>query len=143
MKTFFASFLTDDATRWRTMWSLWGGLVIAALSLLQATVLPLWQFAIPPAVFPWVSGALATLVLLLRKIEGSGKPYKRLASVWASGGLAALSGVQTQILPLLASAIPAGVYPWLTAVLGTAIAIARLVAQPDVGGEDHAHEDNV
>lgn len=119
---------------WRDFWRLrtfWGGVVITLMSLLQAEVLPLWQFTISAAVFPWITGALGLVVLVLRQLELREQPVPlvRLASAQASIALGVLSGLQAQVLPLFAFAVPAHIYPWLTAGLGTAISMARLIAQ--------------
>lgn len=54
---------------WRRAWrfnSVRAAVLLAALSVLQAQVLPLWQFALPADVWPWVSAGVGTLIVLLR-----------------------------------------------------------------------------
>lgn len=60
----------------------------------------------------------------------------RFASVQAAVLLALLSFLQVQVLPLFQFAIPADVWPWVTAGFGTAIAVLRvwqqaMPAEPD------------
>ncbi|WP_186132007.1 hypothetical protein [Burkholderia gladioli] len=122
-----------QALRLRTVWV--GGL-ITVLSLLQLQVLPLFQFAIPANVFPWLTSVLGTLVIVLRRLEQpEGLPMSwRLHSVYLSGGLTGVSLLQAQVLPLFAFAIPASIYPWVTAVVGVTLIVGRLIAQPDLEG---------
>lgn len=42
------------------------GSLLALLSVLQAEVLPLLQFAIPPQYWPWVTAAFGVAIVLLR-----------------------------------------------------------------------------
>lgn len=55
----------------------------------------------------------------------------RLASVQAAAALTLLSVLQTQVLPLVQFAIPPEAWPWVTAVVGVAIVVLRVIAQPD------------
>ncbi|WP_175716569.1 hypothetical protein [Burkholderia anthina] len=126
---------------WRQAFKLktvWGAAAITLLSLLQLEVLPLFQFAIPGNVFPWLTSVLGTSVILLRRLElPEGWPLSwRLYSVNLSGLLTGVSLLQTHVLPLFAFAIPEAIYPWVTAVLGAVMLIGRLIAQPNVEGAD-------
>lgn len=56
----------------------------------------------------------------------------RLYSVQAAAVLAVLSVLQAEALPLFRFAIPADVWPWVSAVMGAAVVVLRLVAQPGV-----------
>lgn len=54
---------------WKSAWrfsSVQAAVLLSVLSLLQAQVLPLWQFALPADVWPWVSAGVGTLIVLLR-----------------------------------------------------------------------------
>lgn len=62
----------------------------------------------------------------------------RFASVQAALALAVLSFLQVQVLPLFQFAIPADVWPWVSAGFGTAIAVLRVVAQPGLDRDDQA-----
>lgn len=62
----------------------------------------------------------------------------RFASVQAALLLAVLSFLQASVLPLWQFAIPADVWPWLSAGFGTAIAVLRLVAQPGLHSDEAA-----
>lgn len=60
---------------WRRAWryaSVLGAMALTVLSVLQATVLPLWQFAIPADMWPWVSAGLGTAIALLRVVAQPG-----------------------------------------------------------------------
>ena len=118
--------------------TVWAGAAITLLSLLQLQILPLFQFVIPAEVFPWITSVLGTTVIVLRRFEQpEGWPMSwRLHSVYLSGALAGLSLLQAQVLPLFAFAIPANVYPWITAVLGAVVIVGRLIAQPSLNGAD-------
>lgn len=54
----------------------------------------------------------------------------KLSSVWAATLLVVLNVVQQEVLPLLGFAIPPHILPWVNAVLGIAVIVARAVAQP-------------
>lgn len=128
--------LIDDWKQALRLKTVWVGAAIAILSVMQIQVLPLFQFAIPPGVFPWVTGVLGAMLIVLRHLEmPEGLPMSwKLHSVYMSGVLGALSMLQAQVLPLFAFAIPADVYPWITAVLGVAVVVARLLSQPGLAG---------
>lgn len=54
---------------WKSAWrfgSVQAAVLLTCLSVLQAQVLPLWQFALPADVWPWVSAGVGTLIVLLR-----------------------------------------------------------------------------
>lgn len=56
---------------WRGAWrwfSVQAAAALALLSFLQVTVLPLWQFALPPQWWPWVSAVMGTAIVLLRLV---------------------------------------------------------------------------
>lgn len=61
---------------WRQAWrfaSVWAATALAVLSFLQAQVLPLYQFAVPPHVWPWVTAGFGTAIVVLRVIaQGPG-----------------------------------------------------------------------
>ncbi|HDR9585230.1 TPA: hypothetical protein QDC22_007536 [Burkholderia stabilis] len=116
--------------------TIWGAAAITLLSLLQVEVLPLFQFAIPAPLFPWITSVLGTIVIVSRRFElPQGWPMSwRLHSVYLSGVLTGLSLLQAQVMPLFAFAIPANVYPWITAVLGAVLIVGRLIAQPSLDG---------
>lgn len=57
---------------WRIAWrflSVQAAVVLALLSGLQAEVLPLAQPLIPPQYWPWVSGGLALVIVVLRLVK--------------------------------------------------------------------------
>lgn len=54
----------------------------------------------------------------------------RLASVQAAAALAAVSMLQTDVLPLLREVVPAGAGPWISLAFAALIVVLRLVAQP-------------
>lgn len=60
----------------------------------------------------------------------------RFASVQAALLLAVLSFVQATLLPMWQFAVPANVWPWLSAGFGTVIALLRLVAQPSLHSDE-------
>ncbi|VFR86501.1 hypothetical protein BRI9_1137 [plant metagenome] len=113
---------------------MWLAAVITILAVLQAEVLPLFEFALPPGVFAWSTSLLATIVIVLRRFEmPEGWPMSwRLTSVHASLALSCLSMIQTQVLPLWQATLPDRAYAWLTALLGVAVIVARLIAQPGI-----------
>lgn len=55
----------------------------------------------------------------------------KLSSVWAATLLVVLNVLQQELLPLFGFAIPPHVLPWVNAVLGIAVIVARAIAQPD------------
>lgn len=54
----------------------------------------------------------------------------RLSTVWAAAALAALSILQAEVLPQLQAVVPPSVWPWVTLGFALAIALLRIVAQP-------------
>ncbi|WP_422099109.1 hypothetical protein [Variovorax sp.] len=62
----------------------------------------------------------------------------KLSSVWAAGLLVGLNVLQQELLPLVGFAIPAQILPWVNAILGVAVIIARAIAQPGVLGQSTA-----
>lgn len=65
---------------WRLAWrflSVQAAVVLALLSGLQAEVLPLAQPLIPPQYWPWVSGGLALVIVLLRLVKQDGLATER------------------------------------------------------------------
>lgn len=66
--------------------SVQAALLLSALSVVQATLLPMWQFAVPAHLWPWVSAGFGTVILVLRLVaqprlhgdeaqaDGQGKP---------------------------------------------------------------------
>lgn len=57
---------------WRRAWryfSVWAATALTVLSFLQAQVLPLYQFAIPAHVWPWVTAGFGTVIVVLRVIS--------------------------------------------------------------------------
>lgn len=54
----------------------------------------------------------------------------RFGSVQAAVLLALLSGVQAEVLPLVAPLFAAEVWPWVSGALALAVVLLRLVAQP-------------
>ena len=120
-----------NALRLRTVWL---ATAITVLSVVQAEVLPLFEFALPPHVFAWTTSLLATVVIVLRRFEmPAGWPLSwRLSSVHASLALSCLSAIQTQVLPLWQFTLPDRAYAWITALFGVAVIVARLIAQPSI-----------
>lgn len=62
---------------WRRAWrwfSVQAAAGLAVLSFLQAQVLPLYQFAIPPKLWPWVTAGFGTAIVLLRVVAQSEPP---------------------------------------------------------------------
>ncbi|MBN9477395.1 MAG: hypothetical protein ABS43_03695 [Bordetella sp. SCN 67-23] len=60
---------------WHRCWrltSVQAAVVLALLSLIQAEVLPLFQFAISPRVWPWLTGCLGLVIVILRVIAQPG-----------------------------------------------------------------------
>ena len=60
---------------WRRAWrlaSVQAAAALALLGLLQAEVLPLLQFAIPPRAWPWVSAGFGIAIVLLRLVAQPG-----------------------------------------------------------------------
>lgn len=60
---------------WRAAWrfaSVQAALWLTVLSVLQMTVLPLWQFAVPAEWWPYVTAGAGTLIALLRVIAQPG-----------------------------------------------------------------------
>lgn len=56
---------------WRQAWrfaSVWAATALALVSVLQAEVLPLFQFAIPADRWPWVSAGFGAAIVLLRLV---------------------------------------------------------------------------
>lgn len=56
---------------WRQAWryfSVVAATALAVLSVLQSEVLPLFQFAVPPQAWPWVSAGFSVLIVVLRLI---------------------------------------------------------------------------
>lgn len=54
---------------WRRAWrfaSVQAALLLALLSFLQAQILPLFQFAIDPKVWPWVTAGFGSAIAVLR-----------------------------------------------------------------------------
>jgi|GEM_PF-6036573 len=84
--------LIDDWKKALKLKTVWVGAVIAILSVLQLQIIPLFQFAIPANVFPWITGVLGTLLIVLRRLEmPEGLPMSwRLHSVYMSGALGVL-----------------------------------------------------
>lgn len=61
--------LIDD---WRRAWrfaSVWAATALAVLSVLQAEVLPLFQFAIPADRWPWVTAVFGAAIVGLRLVS--------------------------------------------------------------------------
>lgn len=54
----------------------------------------------------------------------------RLASVQAAAVLAAVSMLQTDVLPVMSDVVPPSAGPWLSLAFAVLIAVLRLVAQP-------------
>lgn len=65
----------------------------------------------------------------------------RFASVQAAALLALLSFLQVTVLPLYQFAIPADVWPWVTAGFGTAIGVLRVLSQPALHADEAAAAD--
>jgi hypothetical protein len=56
---------------WRQAWrffSIWAAGALAVVSVLQAQVLPLIEFAVPPEAWPWVTACFGVLIVVLRLI---------------------------------------------------------------------------
>ncbi len=54
---------------WRTAWrfnSVQAATALAILSFLQAQVLPHYEAAVPPHLWPWITGTFAMVIALLR-----------------------------------------------------------------------------
>lgn len=61
-------------TDWRRAWrfaSVQAAVLLALLSVLQAEVLPLFEFAVPPERWPWVTAGFGTAIVLLRLLAQS------------------------------------------------------------------------
>lgn len=56
----------------------------------------------------------------------------RFASVQAALLLALLSGLQAEVLPLVAPLFPDHIWPWVSGGLALAVVVLRLLAQPDL-----------
>ncbi len=59
---------------WRRAWRYFSVMAAAALgvlSVLQIEVLPLFQFAVPPRVWPWISAGFSVLIVVLRLVAQS------------------------------------------------------------------------
>lgn len=59
---------------WRRAWrflSVQAAVLLALLSVLQAEVLPLFEFAVPPERWPWVTAGFGTAIVLLRLLAQS------------------------------------------------------------------------
>lgn len=54
----------------------------------------------------------------------------RLASVQAAAALAAVSMLQTDVLPLLREVVPPAAGPWISLAFAALIVVLRLVSQP-------------
>lgn len=54
----------------------------------------------------------------------------RLRSVQAAALLSLFSVLQAEVLPLIEFAVPARYWPWVSAVVGVAIVVLRIIQQP-------------
>ncbi len=59
--------IPDWKKAWR-MFSVLAASLLTVLSLVQAEVLPLFQFAVPPDVWPWVSAGFGVAIVVLRLV---------------------------------------------------------------------------
>lgn len=55
----------------------------------------------------------------------------RLTSVQAAALLSFFSVLQAEVLPLIDFAVPARYLPWVSAAVGVAIVVLRIIQQPD------------
>ena len=60
---------------WNNAWrltSVQAAALLTLLSVLQAEVLPLFEFALPPEYWPWITGAFGAAIVVLRLIAQPG-----------------------------------------------------------------------
>lgn len=62
---------------WKRAWrfaSVQAAVLLALLSFLQAQILPLFQFAVDPKVWPWVTAGFGSAIAVLRVWQQSAPP---------------------------------------------------------------------
>lgn len=60
---------------WKRAWrylSVQAAMTLAVLSFLQAEILPLFQFAVPPTWWPWVTAGFGAAIAVLRVVAQPG-----------------------------------------------------------------------
>lgn len=79
------SLIPDWKRAWRYL-SVQAALVLTALSFLQAEILPLFQFAVPPKWWPWVTAGFGASIAVLRVVAQPGAAAPGDQSAAGKGG---------------------------------------------------------